>query len=307
MANGSHGSLERMPGALFRAMGALVLQKKGCDREALAHELKEHLENARRRVPRPNAQAAADGKRVVGPSRGPGSDAARPLARERPTHRPRHREGTRRRRPVGRPGEIVSRSGSPANESSRWPSSGCSSTRRSRRGLACCSRSGLPVGAFISRSIRFRTSWRGDSRSLAVRSTKRCSLFFRRTGLPQKTRLALAGSEHQKDIAAYLQDRALESADRLMDLARAWKLRNHQPSSRHLAVILQQKLRRRGLDLGLGRIQKAVDGRVKHVRHALIVEMEGVLRESPPRRVTTWRARWRPPRKSRRGRSISAG
>ncbi|HEX9641751.1 MAG TPA: hypothetical protein VGB13_10620, partial [Candidatus Krumholzibacteria bacterium] len=44
MANGSHGSLERMPGALFRAMGALVLQKKGCDREALAHELKEHLE-----------------------------------------------------------------------------------------------------------------------------------------------------------------------------------------------------------------------------------------------------------------------
>ena len=35
MANGSHGSLERMPGALFRAMGTLVLQKKDCAREAL--------------------------------------------------------------------------------------------------------------------------------------------------------------------------------------------------------------------------------------------------------------------------------
>ena len=44
MANGFHGSLERTPGALFRAMGALLLQKEDCSREALARELKEHLE-----------------------------------------------------------------------------------------------------------------------------------------------------------------------------------------------------------------------------------------------------------------------
>ncbi len=44
MANGFHGSLERMPGALFRAMGALVVQKKDCSCEALALELQEHLE-----------------------------------------------------------------------------------------------------------------------------------------------------------------------------------------------------------------------------------------------------------------------
>ena len=44
MANGSHGSPERMPGALFRAMGALFLQKKDVSHEALARELKEHLE-----------------------------------------------------------------------------------------------------------------------------------------------------------------------------------------------------------------------------------------------------------------------
>ena len=44
MATGSHGSLERMPGALFRAMGTLVLQKKDGAREALAYELQEHLE-----------------------------------------------------------------------------------------------------------------------------------------------------------------------------------------------------------------------------------------------------------------------
>ena len=42
MANGSHGSPERMPGALFRAVGALFLHKKDVSREALARELKEH-------------------------------------------------------------------------------------------------------------------------------------------------------------------------------------------------------------------------------------------------------------------------
>lgn len=44
MPDGSHGSLERTPGALFRAMGVLFRQKKDCSREALARELKEHLE-----------------------------------------------------------------------------------------------------------------------------------------------------------------------------------------------------------------------------------------------------------------------
>jgi len=44
MANGFHGLLERTPGALFRAMGDLVLIKKPAgSREALAHELQEHL------------------------------------------------------------------------------------------------------------------------------------------------------------------------------------------------------------------------------------------------------------------------
>ena len=44
MAKSAHGSVERTPGALFRAMGTLVLQKKDCSREALAFELQEHLE-----------------------------------------------------------------------------------------------------------------------------------------------------------------------------------------------------------------------------------------------------------------------
>lgn len=88
--------------------------------------------------------------------------------------------------------------------------------------------------------------------------------------------------QHQPDIAASLEDRALVPAGPLVDLARAWKVRNHQPSSRHLAVVLQHELGDRGLDLGLHQIQVALDGRAKHVRHALIAEPEGPLREGLP-------------------------
>lgn len=44
MEQGFHGSLERTPGALVRAMGALLLLKTpGRSRESLARELQEHL------------------------------------------------------------------------------------------------------------------------------------------------------------------------------------------------------------------------------------------------------------------------
>ena len=43
MANSFHGSPERLPGALFRAVGVLFLQKKDVSCDALARELKEHL------------------------------------------------------------------------------------------------------------------------------------------------------------------------------------------------------------------------------------------------------------------------
>jgi len=101
-------------------------------------------------------------------------------------------------------------------------------------------------------------------------------------GIASEAEARVRWQQHQKDISAYLRDRALESADRLVDLATAWKLRNREPSSRRLAVILQQNLRKRGFELGLDRIQEALDGKAKHVRRALIVEMEGLLGEALP-------------------------
>lgn len=79
MAKGSHGAIERAPGLLFRAMGFLLLQKKDCTREALAQELKEHLETVGVRLPRPNAQAAAHGERVLDEEMKPNTTCRRPF------------------------------------------------------------------------------------------------------------------------------------------------------------------------------------------------------------------------------------
>ena len=98
-------------------------------------------------------------------------------------------------------------------------------------------------------------------------------------GIGSQAEAGQCWQEHQQDIAAYLEDRALVPAGPLVALARTWKLRNHQPSSRHLAAVLQHKLGDRGLDLSLHQIQAALDGRAEHVRHALISELEGLVRE----------------------------
>ena len=167
--------------------------------------------------------------------------------------------------------------------SSPWPSSGCCSTRPTHNGPSpWCSPSGWPGAAFNLRSTRFRTSSLGDNPSLAVRSERSLLALLSAHGIGSEAEAGRRWQQHQQDIAAYLEDRALVPAGPLVDLARAWKLRNHQPSSRHLAVVLQHELGDRGLDLGLHQIQVALDGRAKHVRHALIAELEGLLREGLP-------------------------
>ena len=80
-----------------------------------------------------------------------------------------------------------------------------------------------------------------------------------------------------EDIAEYTQVRKLQAASQLVELALAWKIVAHEPSSRRLANMLRCRLMERGLDLGLHRIQAALDGKAKTVRVGLIAEMESLL------------------------------
>jgi len=88
--------------------------------------------------------------------------------------------------------------------------------------------------------------------------------------------------QRRKDITSYVEDRTLQPAAGLVALAKAWKVLSHEPSSRRLATTLQAKLRDHGLDLCVLHLQRAVDGKTKYVRRALVLEMDGLLRQVVP-------------------------
>ena len=282
MANGSHGSLERMPGALFRAMGTLVLQKKDCAREALAYELQEHLETLgvdyhvrtlKRQltgsvssVP-PEVQGAM--RHVLLRANGLRTDldidqalrtAGLWVALE--NRRP-ERLSSERIVPLAQLWLLFNRT-------------------ESKRGLAMLlserlARQGVHIKVDPLQNIL------AGKQPLARREVHEALLALLTVyGIASEAEARERWQKSQKEIAAYVEDRTLEPARRLADLAIAWKLRNHQPSSGQLSLILQEKLRQRGIDRCLIQIQKSVDGRFKHVRRALVAEMEGMLRQSLP-------------------------
>ncbi len=281
--HGSHGSLERTPGALFRAMGTLlVLKKPDRSPEGLARELQQHLRTLgvdyhvrtlKRQlagsvwsVP-PEVQAAmrhvllrVDGLRTD-------LDIEEALCAAGLWVAPEERQptylSTERIVPLAQLWLLLN----PIH--------------------SCRSLSALLCERLADRDVQLKIdplqNILAGKQSLARREVREALLaLLSAHGIASEAEARTRWQQHEKDIAHYRRERALESADRLMDLARAWKLRTRQPSSRHLAVILQQNLRKRGFELGLQRIQEALEGKAKHVRRALIVEMEGLLRDALP-------------------------
>ncbi len=80
------------------------------------------------------------------------------------------------------------------------------------------------------------------------------------------------------EIRGAQEGRAFESARRIHDFARAWKVEHKEPSSRRLAILLKQRLAEQGIVIGLPHIQKLVDGRARRVRHAVSSAIESILR-----------------------------
>jgi RNA polymerase primary sigma factor len=283
MEQGSHGSVGRTPGALFRAMGALLLLKEP-DRSlgGLARELQEHLRTldvdyhvrtltrqlggAVSSVP-PEVQAAmrhillrVDGLRTD-------LDIEKALGAAGLWVAPEER----------RPEYLSNERVVPLAQ--LWLLFNPEHSARSLAALLCerLAHRGVQLTVNPVQGIL------AGRQSLVRREVHEALLaLLSAHGIASEAEAGVRWQQHQKDIGAYLGDRTLESAEPLVDLARAWKLRTRQPSSRHLAVILRQRLRRRGFELGLNRIQEALGGQAKCVRRALIDEMEGLLREALP-------------------------
>src|SRR3990172_9604363 len=283
MVHDSHGSLERTPGALFRAMGALFLLKNpDCSREALARELQEHLRTlgVDYHVRTLKRQLAGSVSSVL------------PQVQAAMRHILLRVDGLRTDLDIE---EALGAAGLWVSPEERRPED-LSNERIVPLAQLWLLFNPNHSGRSLATSLCERLAHRGvqltvnslqsilaGRQSLARREVHEALLaLLSAHGIASEAEALVRWQQHQKDIAAYLGDRTLESAEPLMDLARAWKLRTHQPSSRHLAVILQQRLRKRGFELGLNRIQEALDGKAKHVRRALIVEMEGLLREALP-------------------------
>ncbi len=83
--------------------------------------------------------------------------------------------------------------------------------------------------------------------------------------------------EMQGEIRVSNEGRFFEDARKIHDLAKAWKVRHKEPSSRKLALKLRQNLAERGIEMGLPHIQKLVDGRAHRVRHGVAAAIEGIL------------------------------
>jgi RNA polymerase primary sigma factor len=93
-----------------------------------------------------------------------------------------------------------------------------------------------------------------------------------------------AATERHRELEPAIQqrekDRTLVPARRVVELARAWKLAHHEPSSRRLGRLLRERLRERDLVITEHRAIEIVDGRTKTVRRACVDVMEELIAES---------------------------
>ena len=152
---------------------------------------------------------------------------------------------------------------------------------RSRRAVACCLAErlrdeGLSLGVNALQNIL-----RGKQPLARREVHEQLLLLLHQHGIRSEADAEALWREQHDDIASYLGDRTFEPAARLANLVRLWRSHRREASSRDLARALQAELRKRGMILGLSRIQDALDGRARRVRRALVIVMGELLRREP--------------------------
>jgi WhiB family redox-sensing transcriptional regulator len=278
-----HGSLERTPGALFRAMGALLLvENPASSREALARELREHL-----RTLGVDYHIRTLKRQLAG-----SVSSVPPEVEEGMRHLLLRANGLRTAADIEM---ALCAAGLSVGQEEREPTS-LSAVRiiplaelwllfnptRSCRSLAALLSERLAQRGIQLKVDRLQHALAGRQALVRREVHDTLLLLLSAYGIRSEAQARQHWRQHQQDIAVYVNDRTLVTAGPLVDLATAWKLRNHETSSSNLAIVLQHKLRERGLDLGRHQIQRALDGQAKHVRRALVVAMESLLRAALP-------------------------
>jgi hypothetical protein len=149
---------------------------------------------------------------------------------------------------------------------------------RSRRSLAVALSRRLANRGVKIKAITLEINFGGRQSSSSREVLDELLVLLGKHGIGSEAEARVQSEQLAGEITAYLNDRKLQPAQWLVQLALVWKLHTHEPSSRRLADMLRSRLRERGLELGLHRIQGALGGKAKTVRGALIAEMETLLR-----------------------------
>lgn len=84
--------------------------------------------------------------------------------------------------------------------------------------------------------------------------------------------------EWKTEIEAFEQGRDLVDGERFRGLARLWQMRHKQASSRKLASLLGEKLRERGVKVGLDHLQRLVSGKARRIRVEVMQAMDEMMR-----------------------------
>lgn len=85
--------------------------------------------------------------------------------------------------------------------------------------------------------------------------------------------------ELQQDIQRSLRWRSFVDVSRFRQLCRLWQVRRREPSTRRLAVVLKERLSRFGFSANVTHLQAIINDDRRRVRYAVLEAMEEVLRE----------------------------
>ena len=118
-------------------------------------------------------------------------------------------------------------------------------------------------------------------RTRLVQRAVHCLLFgyLAELGATSEEEAKLRARELQQDIQRSLRWRSFVDASKFRQLCRLWQFRRHEPSTRRLAVLLKERLSRWGLSANVTHLQRIINGDSRCVRGVFLEAMEEVLRE----------------------------
>ncbi len=150
---------------------------------------------------------------------------------------------------------------------------------RSKRFLA--SRLANDLGRKGSRSTIDSLQGVLAGRKRRVRRAVHCVLLgcLAELGVTSEEEARLRARERQQDIRHSLRRRSFVDASSFRQLCRLWQVRRREPSTRRLAVLLKERLSGWGLSANVTHLQAIINDDRRRVRYAVLEAMEEVLRE----------------------------